>query len=127
MAALFEGYTLCGLVPGQNLPRSGIQGVEAERDGDHVVVTDSTRSVTVYKVPSPRPLDMRDSCRYREFCSNSQLCCLATLPRCQDRQHNVAVIQKLSVSLLDNVRSVGSSFGQLSRNVSEQIGRMRSC
>ncbi|XP_075903892.1 nucleolar protein 11-like isoform X2 [Nelusetta ayraudi] len=56
MAALFEGYTLCGLVPAQNLPRSGIQGVEAERDGDHVVVTDSTRSVTVYKVSDQKPL-----------------------------------------------------------------------
>lgn len=58
MAALFEGYTLCGLVPGQNLPRSGIQGIECERDGDHVVVTDATRSVTVYKVPSTRPIGL---------------------------------------------------------------------
>lgn len=73
MAALFEGYTLCGLVPAQNLPRSGIQGVEAERDGDHVVVTDSTRSVTVYKVPSPCPPDLRDSCRCRRLSSDSQL------------------------------------------------------
>lgn len=50
MAALYEGYTLCGLVPGQTLPNSGIQGIEAERDNDHVIVTDSTRSVTLYKV-----------------------------------------------------------------------------
>lgn len=50
MAALYEGYTLCGLVPGQTLTNSGIQGIEAERDSDHVVVTDSTRSVTLYKV-----------------------------------------------------------------------------
>lgn len=50
MAALYEGYTLCGLVPGQTLPISGIQGIEAERDCDHVIVTDSTRSVTLYKV-----------------------------------------------------------------------------
>lgn len=50
MAALYEGYTLCGLVPAQTLSNSGIQGVETERDSDHVVVTDSTRSVTLYKV-----------------------------------------------------------------------------
>lgn len=50
MAALYEGYTLCGLVPDPNLSSSGIQGVEEERDSDHVVVTDSTRSVTLYKV-----------------------------------------------------------------------------
>lgn len=50
MAALYEGYTLCGLVPGQTLSNSGIQGIETERDSDHVIVTDSTRSVTLYKV-----------------------------------------------------------------------------
>lgn len=110
MAALFEGYTLCGLVPGQNLPRSGIQGFEAERDGDHVVVTDSARSVTVYKVPSPRPLDLRESCWCRGFSSDSQLSCLATLPRCQERQHNVAVIHNSNVALLYYARSLDSSF-----------------
>ncbi|XP_036970065.1 nucleolar protein 11-like isoform X2 [Acanthopagrus latus] len=56
MAALYEGYTLCGLVPGQTLTNSGIQGIEAERDSDHVVVTDSTRSVTLYKVSDQKPL-----------------------------------------------------------------------
>uniref|UniRef100_A0A3Q3VIX7 Nucleolar protein 11 n=1 Tax=Mola mola TaxID=94237 RepID=A0A3Q3VIX7_MOLML len=56
MAALYEGYTLCGLVPCQTLPNSGIQGVEAERDSDHVVVTDSTRCVTLYKVSDQKPL-----------------------------------------------------------------------
>ncbi|XP_067437567.1 nucleolar protein 11-like [Thunnus thynnus] len=56
MAALYEGYTLCGLVPAQNLSNSGIQGIEAERDSDHVVVTDSTRSVTLYKVSDQKPL-----------------------------------------------------------------------
>uniref|UniRef100_A0A8C9YEM5 Nucleolar protein 11 n=1 Tax=Sander lucioperca TaxID=283035 RepID=A0A8C9YEM5_SANLU len=56
MAALYEGYTLCGLAPAQNLLSSGIQGVEAERDSDHVVVTDSTRSVTLYKVSDQKPL-----------------------------------------------------------------------
>ncbi|XP_044047222.1 nucleolar protein 11-like isoform X1 [Siniperca chuatsi] len=56
MATLYEGYTLCGLVPAQNLSHSGIQGIEAERDSDHVVVTDSTRSVTLYKVSDQKPL-----------------------------------------------------------------------
>ncbi|KAM7393970.1 hypothetical protein PAMP_020801 [Pampus punctatissimus] len=56
MAALYEGYTLCGLVPAQNLSNSGIRGIEAERDSDHVVVTDSTRSVTLYKVSDQKPL-----------------------------------------------------------------------
>ncbi|XP_019113462.2 nucleolar protein 11-like isoform X1 [Larimichthys crocea] len=56
MAALYEGYTLCGLVPAQTLSNSGIQGVETERDSDHVVVTDSTRSVTLYKVSDQKPL-----------------------------------------------------------------------
>lgn len=50
MAALYEGYTLCGLVPAQNPSTSGVQEVEAERDSDHVVVTDSDRSVTLFKV-----------------------------------------------------------------------------
>lgn len=50
MAALYEGYTLCRLAATQNQSNSGILGVEAERDSDHVVVTDSTRSVTLYKV-----------------------------------------------------------------------------
>ncbi|XP_072240681.1 nucleolar protein 11-like isoform X2 [Leuresthes tenuis] len=56
MAALYEGYTLCGLVPDQNLSISGIQGIEEERDSDHVIVTDSTRSVTLYKVSDQKPL-----------------------------------------------------------------------
>ncbi|XP_068607315.1 nucleolar protein 11-like [Brachionichthys hirsutus] len=56
MAALYEGYTLCGLVPSQNLFNSGIRGIEAERDGDHVIVTNSTRSVTLYKVSDQKPL-----------------------------------------------------------------------
>ncbi|XP_029362913.1 nucleolar protein 11-like [Echeneis naucrates] len=56
MAALYEGYTLCGLVPEQNLSNSGVRGIEQERDSDHVVVTDSTRSVTMYKVSDQKPL-----------------------------------------------------------------------
>ncbi|XP_076027195.1 nucleolar protein 11-like [Genypterus blacodes] len=56
MAALYEGYTLYGLVPAPNLADSGIQGIEQERDSDHVLVTDSTRSVTLYKVSDQKPL-----------------------------------------------------------------------
>ncbi|KAM3865241.1 nucleolar protein 11-like [Diretmus argenteus] len=56
MAALYEGYTLCGLVQAENPSHSGIQGIEAERDSDHVVVTDSTRSVTLFKVSDQKPL-----------------------------------------------------------------------
>jgi len=50
MAALFEGYTLCGIGPEQNSSNSGILGIELGRDIDHVLVTDASRSVTVYKV-----------------------------------------------------------------------------
>uniref|UniRef100_A0A8D3C434 Nucleolar protein 11 n=1 Tax=Scophthalmus maximus TaxID=52904 RepID=A0A8D3C434_SCOMX len=56
MAALYEGYTLCGLVPTQDLSNSCIRGIEQERDSDHVLVTDSTRSVTLYKVSDQKPL-----------------------------------------------------------------------
>uniref|UniRef100_A0A3Q3JXN6 Nucleolar protein 11 n=1 Tax=Monopterus albus TaxID=43700 RepID=A0A3Q3JXN6_MONAL len=56
MAALYEGYTLCGLVPAQNLSNSSIQGIEEGRDSDHVVVTDSTRSVMLYKVSDQKLL-----------------------------------------------------------------------
>ncbi|XP_077428256.1 nucleolar protein 11-like isoform X1 [Vanacampus margaritifer] len=56
MAALYEGYTLCGLVPSQNRTNSGIQGIEAERDSDHVIITDAFRSVTLYKVSDQKPL-----------------------------------------------------------------------
>ncbi|XP_028990686.1 nucleolar protein 11-like [Betta splendens] len=56
MAALYEGYTLCGLVPSQNLANSGIRGIEEERDSDHVLVTDSGRSVTLHKVSDQRAL-----------------------------------------------------------------------
>lgn len=50
MAALYEGYTLCGFVPLQNTSNLAIQGVELYGDVDHVLVTDSLRSATVYKV-----------------------------------------------------------------------------
>ncbi|XP_003978257.2 nucleolar protein 11-like isoform X1 [Takifugu rubripes] len=56
MAALYEGYTLCGRVSGQSLSDSGIQGIEVERDNDHVIVTDSSRSVTLYMVSDQKPL-----------------------------------------------------------------------
>lgn len=50
MAALFEGYTLCGIGPAQNSSNAAILGIELGRDIDHVLVTDASRSVTVYKV-----------------------------------------------------------------------------
>ncbi|MCI4375733.1 hypothetical protein PGIGA_G00113270 [Pangasianodon gigas] len=56
MAALYESYTLCGLVPAQNSADSGIQGIELDGDEDRVIVTDCARSVTVYKVSDQKPL-----------------------------------------------------------------------
>ncbi|KAG7278975.1 hypothetical protein CRUP_007522 [Coryphaenoides rupestris] len=56
MATLYEGYTLCGLVKSANSSDSGIHGIELEGDTDHVVVTDSARSVTLYKVSDQKPL-----------------------------------------------------------------------
>ncbi|CAL8329590.1 unnamed protein product [Lota lota] len=56
MATLYEGYTLCGLVKSQNSFDSGINGIEQEGDTDHVIVTDSRRSVTLYKVSDQKPL-----------------------------------------------------------------------
>ncbi|KAM4604001.1 nucleolar protein 11-like [Polymixia lowei] len=56
MAALYEGCTLCGLINCPNVTHSGIQGIELEKDRDHVVVTDSTRSVTLFKVSDQKPL-----------------------------------------------------------------------
>ncbi|RXN14206.1 SEC14 1 [Labeo rohita] len=55
MAALFEGYTLCGVGPVQNSCNLGILGVEQGRDNDHILVTDSSRSITVYKVSDQKP------------------------------------------------------------------------
>ncbi|XP_062304337.1 nucleolar protein 11-like [Osmerus eperlanus] len=56
MATLYEGFTLCGLVHAQNASDSGIQGIELDGDSDHVVVTDSTRNVTLFKVSDQKPL-----------------------------------------------------------------------
>uniref|UniRef100_A0A672RCC5 Nucleolar protein 11 n=1 Tax=Sinocyclocheilus grahami TaxID=75366 RepID=A0A672RCC5_SINGR len=50
MATLYEGYTLCGVGPVQNSSNIGILGVEQGGDIDHVLVTDTSRSITVYKV-----------------------------------------------------------------------------
>ncbi|CAM4623362.1 unnamed protein product [Leuciscus chuanchicus] len=55
MATLFEGYTLYGIGPAQNSSNSGILGIELGRDIDHVLVTDASRSVTVYKVSDQKP------------------------------------------------------------------------
>ncbi|XP_071031594.1 nucleolar protein 11-like [Oncorhynchus clarkii lewisi] len=56
MATLCEGFTLCGLVQTQNASDSPIQGIELDEVSDHAVVTDSTRSVTLYKVSDQKPL-----------------------------------------------------------------------
>ncbi|KAM6972456.1 nucleolar protein 11-like [Aplochiton taeniatus] len=56
MAALYEGFTLSEILQAQNGADSGIQGIELDGDSDHVVVTDSTRSVTLYKVSDQKPL-----------------------------------------------------------------------
>ncbi|KAJ8264106.1 hypothetical protein GJAV_G00145240 [Gymnothorax javanicus] len=56
MAALYEGFTLCGIVSGQSISETGIQGIECGNETDHVIVTDSGRSVTVYKVSDQKPL-----------------------------------------------------------------------
>ncbi|XP_053563927.1 nucleolar protein 11 isoform X2 [Bombina bombina] len=57
MAAFSEEFTLCGLLPGAGGDRfSGLQGVENGGDPDRVLVTDSARAVTVYKVSDQKPL-----------------------------------------------------------------------
>ncbi|XP_065109351.1 nucleolar protein 11-like isoform X4 [Paramisgurnus dabryanus] len=56
MAALYEGYTLCINATQNNTSNVGIQGVELNADVDHVLVTDSSRTVTVYKVSDQKPL-----------------------------------------------------------------------
>lgn len=55
---------MCGVVPALNQRSSEIQGIEEERDGDHVIVTDSSRSVTLYKVRFGA-LDLGPADRYR--------------------------------------------------------------
>ncbi|XP_069605272.1 nucleolar protein 11 [Ranitomeya imitator] len=62
MAAMCEEFTLCGLLSGtedrrqQHQQEDGLQGVEEAAEPDTVLVTDSGRTVTVYKVSDQRPL-----------------------------------------------------------------------
>ncbi|XP_006635539.2 nucleolar protein 11-like [Lepisosteus oculatus] len=56
MAALYEGYTLCRVVPGQNRGEPAVLGVAEGRETDQVVVTDPGRTVTVYKVSDQKPV-----------------------------------------------------------------------
>ncbi|XP_075703056.1 nucleolar protein 11 [Rhinoderma darwinii] len=61
MAALCEEFTLCGLLSGTGVRRQqqqqdGLQGVEEAAERDTVLVTDSGRTVTLYKVSDQRPL-----------------------------------------------------------------------
>ncbi|MBN3314283.1 NOL11 protein, partial [Atractosteus spatula] len=56
MASLYEGYTLCRVVPGQNRGEPAVLGVAEGRETDQVVVTDPGRTVTVYKVSDQKPL-----------------------------------------------------------------------
>ncbi|XP_030064304.1 nucleolar protein 11 [Microcaecilia unicolor] len=52
MAALGEGFTLCGLAPGSG----GLQGIEPGGGPDRALLTDPGRSVTLYKVSDQKPL-----------------------------------------------------------------------
>ncbi|XP_044153237.1 nucleolar protein 11 [Bufo gargarizans] len=62
MAALCEEFTLCGLLSEadgrrrQQQQQDGLQGVEEAGEPDTVLVTDSGRTVTLYKVSDQRPL-----------------------------------------------------------------------
>lgn len=55
MATLYEEYTLCGVGPDKTSSNSGILGIELGKDVDHIVVTNSSRAVTVYKVSDQKP------------------------------------------------------------------------
>ncbi|XP_056315755.1 nucleolar protein 11-like [Danio aesculapii] len=55
MATLYEEYTLCGVGPDTNLSNSGILGIGLGKDVDHIIVTNSSRAVTVYKVSDQKP------------------------------------------------------------------------
>ncbi|NP_001025234.1 nucleolar protein 11-like [Danio rerio] len=55
MATLYEEYTLCGVGPDKNSSSSGILGIELGKDVDHIIVTNSSRAVTVYKVSDQKP------------------------------------------------------------------------
>ncbi|MEE6507166.1 hypothetical protein FKM82_007978 [Ascaphus truei] len=56
MAALSEGFTLCALLPGAGGRPEGLLGVEAGGEADRVLVTDTRRAVTLYKVSDQKPL-----------------------------------------------------------------------
>uniref|UniRef100_A0AAR2IHN3 Nucleolar protein 11 n=1 Tax=Pygocentrus nattereri TaxID=42514 RepID=A0AAR2IHN3_PYGNA len=53
MAALYESYTLCALA---DTGPEGTRAIEPDRDRDRVVITESGRAVTVYKVSDQKPL-----------------------------------------------------------------------
>ncbi|XP_036426021.1 nucleolar protein 11-like [Colossoma macropomum] len=53
MAALYESYTLCALA---DTGPEGTRAIEPGRDRDRVVITESGRAVTVYKVSDQKPL-----------------------------------------------------------------------
>ncbi|KAI4894061.1 hypothetical protein NFI96_019328, partial [Prochilodus magdalenae] len=53
MAALYESYTLCALA---DTALEGTRAVEPDRDLDRVIITESGRAVTVYKVSDQKPL-----------------------------------------------------------------------
>lgn len=50
MAALCDGFTLCGLTSGPSIAEASILGIEQGKEADHVIVTDARKSITVYKV-----------------------------------------------------------------------------
>ncbi|XP_048871035.1 nucleolar protein 11-like [Brienomyrus brachyistius] len=56
MAALCDGFTLCGLASGPSSAEARILGIEQGREADHVIVTDARKSITVYKVSDQKPL-----------------------------------------------------------------------
>ncbi|XP_053309082.1 nucleolar protein 11 [Spea bombifrons] len=55
MAAFSEEFTLCGLLTGAGR-NEGLQGVEAGAEKDTVLITDTGRAVTLYKVSDQKPL-----------------------------------------------------------------------
>nr|XP_023675065.1 nucleolar protein 11 [Paramormyrops kingsleyae] len=56
MAALCDGFTLCGLASGPSSAEARILCIEQGREADHVIVTDARKSITVYKVSDQKPL-----------------------------------------------------------------------
>ncbi|XP_043942655.1 nucleolar protein 11-like [Protopterus annectens] len=56
MATFCEGFTLFALPSGQCGETGGLLGIEPGPEDDSVIVTDSGRTVTVYKVSDQKPL-----------------------------------------------------------------------